>query len=141
MSGVIVTVKRAEDSQYKVVEVPLNLTAAELALMLSQALNWHIDRAGKPIFYQIETDFLQRRLYPDESLQNVGVLKGTSLILHPVANGHEHDVFQPGFSPGRVTPTPAVSGWRSQTPAALRFNPLTPPAGNPGNPPPVSVNP
>lgn len=102
MSGVIVTVKRSGDTQYKVVEVPMDLPSADLAALLSEALGWHTDRAGKQISFQIEAELLQRRLYPHESLQKVGVLKGSALILHQVVADHELDVFRPGFSPERV---------------------------------------
>lgn len=118
----------------------MDLPAAELALLLSQALNWHTDRAGKPVFFQIEPDSLQRCLYPDETLQNAGILKGGLLVLHPVASTHDQDVFRPGLRPQKVTPTPAApsfpagAGRKSQTPAPVRFNsPLSPPTVNPAH--------
>jgi len=88
MLRVIVSVKQTSEERGRDLEVPAEVGAGQLAVMIGRALEADGSESGGSLGYQIEVSSLGRVLAPDESLRDAGVWNGSELVLHPRESDH-----------------------------------------------------
>ena len=119
MESAIVTIQREGEAWVQDIEVPLDMSASELAQQLALALGW----PGDLEIYAVPP---QRVLAPHETLAQAGVWDGARLIFRPSSRGGRGAGQTAPTSSPTTTAPPAgpVSGWR---PLDGPASPATPP--------------
>lgn len=110
MERVIVTVKGAHDVRGRDLEVPAEVEAVRLVLLLAQALQWDGTIGGRSVPYTIYAEPPGRVLRPTETLADAGVWDGAQLILQPV--GSETKPPPPSVTGPVESVEGPLKGWR-----------------------------
>ncbi len=95
MQRVIVTVRRADETRLRDLELPADIDAGQLANIVAEALRWQSNPQGAKASYTIEAHPLGRTMQPNETLAGASVWDGSWLVFHPVPT----PVFAPTPSP------------------------------------------
>lgn len=106
MESVIVTVKRQGEAQVRDLEVPLDITAGELAQQMAAAFGWSSD-------YQVYAAPPERVLPPQETLLQAGVWDGAWLVFQPAGTPAQSGGLTAASPPPGPAPQPdkPVGGW------------------------------
>ncbi len=105
MESVIVTVKRQGEAQVRDLEVPLEITAGELAQQMAAAFGWSSD-------YQVYAVPPERVLAAHETLRQAGVWDGAWLVFQPAGSPARSGLPAAPPPPGPASqPDSPVAGW------------------------------
>lgn len=91
MDRVIVTVKRQGETRAKELEVPSDVAAVQLAVLVARALRWDSGVAGQQFDYKIKANPPGRVLHDRETLSQASALDGSWLIFIPVPQKAGYD--------------------------------------------------
>lgn len=121
---VSVTVKRADESRVRDVELSAHVPVEELVLALTRKFGWELDTSGNPIQYRVETYPTGITLQPGQTLAQADTWDGSWLVLHP-SEGTAPSAPRASASPAADAPAPAPDPAAPSAPGPLKgFRPL-----------------